>query len=248
MTELDWQAIYRSELQSLYALWLAPLAFLAYRASAAPDWERARVPEAARFVSGLTLLFAFETMLDPLATGPLLDGPPFEGSFAESLVPFVFVYLGDLRVLWLVAGIARPDRGAARNLALSAAATLVVPVVAGSLFAGLRWIRPDAHGQLLWILYEAGFLLLCIVAARAWGPRSLPAGSPAFGPIRAILGYSAAYYALWLVADLFIVGAGLDLGWALRMVPNQLYYAFWVPFVYVSFFSGPAPSAPKAAR
>ena len=55
--------------------------------------------------------------------------------------------------------------------------------------------------------------------------------------------FTAAYYALWLAADVLIVVAGLDLGWALRMVPNQLYYAFWTPFVYFRFFSASARNA-----
>jgi hypothetical protein len=40
-----------------------------------------------------------------------------------------------------------------------------------------------------------------------------------------------------LIADLLIVVGGLDLGWAIRIVPNQLYYSFWVPFAYWRFFS-----------
>ena len=34
-----------------------------------------------------------------------------------------------------------------------------------------------------------------------------------------------------------IILAGFDEGWALRMVPNQLYYAFWVPFAWFAFFA-----------
>ena len=31
--------------------------------------------------------------------------------------------------------------------------------------------------------------------------------------------------------------AGSDLGWALRVIPNQLYYSFCVPFVWWRFFA-----------
>ena len=59
-------------------------------------------------------------------------------------------------------------------------------------------------------------------------------------PIGAYLGdvlrYVALYYALWATADVLIM-AGQDVGWALRMVPNQLYYAFYLPVVYALFFS-----------
>jgi hypothetical protein len=41
------------------------------------------------------------------------------------------------------------------------------------------------------------------------------------------------YYGLWATSDLLILG-GLDAGWLLRAVPNQLYYAVWIPFVYLT--------------
>ena len=52
-----------------------------------------------------------------------------------------------------------------------------------------------------------------------------------------MLGYVAVYYALWATADLLILGTGRDVAWALRIVPNQLYYAWYLPFVYWRFFA-----------
>ena len=68
MDSFLWHDAYYSDLQSLYALLVAPLAFLAWRAAAPTDHSRAVVPEAARFVSGLTLVFAVATMIDPIST------------------------------------------------------------------------------------------------------------------------------------------------------------------------------------
>jgi hypothetical protein len=245
MNLADWQSFYQSELQGVYSLLLVPIAFLAYRAVARPEASRAVVPAATHFVAGLTLFFAIETLIDPISTGPLLKHTGLGETFAATLIPFLFVFLGDLRVLLLLIGVARIERGFERNLAWAAGMTLVVPISAGSAYAALRWLVPDAHGQLLWIFYEFGFLILCIGLGRVWVPGNCP-GAPAKAAfLRSILGYSAAYYALWLVADLLIVGGGLDLGWALRIVPNQLYYAFWVPFVYWRFFSVHAPNAER---
>jgi hypothetical protein len=85
--------------------------------------------------------------------------------------------------------------------------------------------------------------------ARRTAPRGSPPGRTSIPPrgafLGALFGYSAAYYALWLTADVLIVLAGLDLGWAIRMVPNQLYYAFWTPFVYARFFSGAPANATR---
>ena len=245
MTEATWQAFYASELQGLYALLVVPLAFLAYRLTAPTDGTRAVVPEAAGFVSSLTLIFAFETMLDPIATGPIVRSDWISGHPAAPAIPFLFVLLGDLRVLLLAIGVATPERTLARKLGWALSVSLVVPVATGLVYGIVGWIWPEIHGQLLWILYELFFLTLCVYFGRVWIPRQLGAQTPAAGYLRAVFGYSAAYYALWLAADLLIVVGGLDLGWAIRIVPNQLYYAFWVPFVYARFFSLPGSNAER---
>jgi hypothetical protein len=246
MPELDtWQQAYYGDLQSVHALLVAPLAFLAWRLVAAPDRDRAVVPEAAGFVSALTLVFAIETMIDPIATGPLLKSAPLEGSRLATLIPFVFVLLGDWRVLLLAVGVARPERPLRENALAAMGLALLVPVGAGGTWAVASWIWPELHGQVLWMLYELGFLLLCVGLGRLWTPRIAVHDAAAAAFLRSVFGYSAAYYALWWIADFLIVVVGLDLGWAIRMVPNQLYYAFWAPFVYWRFFSASAP--PRSA-
>lgn len=240
----SWESFYRSELQGLYSLLVVPIAFLAYRLVVSPDRDRAVLPEATRFVSVLTLVFAFETMIDPIATGPLLESAVLENTVATSLIPFLFVYLGDFRVLLLACGVAHPERHWLANLRRAAAMTLIVPLFAGIGFALARTLFDEVHGQVLWILYEAGFLALCIAMGRIWvDANTRPPEARAF--LKDLLGYSAAYYSLWLAADLVILIGGLDLGWAIRIVPNQLYYAFWLPFAYWRFFS---PGRANAAR
>ncbi len=236
MAEFSWHDVYYGELQSLYALIVIPLGFLAWRMAAGVDLSRAAASTTARFVSGLTLFFAIETMIDPVATGPLLKIDFFADSKASILIPFVFVLLGDLRVLLLAIGVAQPDRTLRHHLAWALRTALIVPLVAGVGFALAGWIWPDLHSQVLWMIYEFGFLVLCIFLARVWLPRNVPGESPTLGFLKTVFGYSAAYYALWLFADVLIVVADLDLGWAIRIVPNQLYYAIWAPFVYWRFF------------
>jgi hypothetical protein len=240
MTATSWHAFYTGDLQSLYALLVAPIAFLAYRCVVPAQEARAVVPEKTRFVSGITLLFAFETMLDPISTGPLLRSDWLVGSFAETAVPFLFVLLGDLRVLWLVFGVAQPEPSASAGLTRALAVSLIVPIATGLVYGVARALDPALPGQVLWMLYELFFLLLCIFLGRFWLPQQLQGqlgqASERASYLRAVLGFSAAYYVLWLLADLLIVVGGLDLGWAIRIVPNQLYYALWVPFVYARFF------------
>ncbi len=243
MTDSFWHGVYYSDLQSPYALLVLPLAFLAWRAAVPADESRAIAPDAARFVSGITLFFAVATMIDPLSTGPLLRIDAFEHTFAKTLIPFFFVLLGDLRVLWLAIGVARPERSLAENFGWAMGTTLIVPIVAGTGYGLTRWLVPDVHSQLLWMNYEFGFFVLCIFLSRRWIPRILSNQPVRASYLRALFGFSAAYYALWLTADLLIVVCGLDLGWAIRIVPNQLYYSVWVPFAYWRFFSAPSENA-----
>ena len=243
MDGFSWDAAYHSDLQGLYALLVVPLAFLAWRAAVPVDASRAAEPEAAGFVARLTLFFAVATMIDPICTGPLVRLPTLADTIATTIVPLFFVLLGDLRVLLLAIGVARPDRSFDRNLGWAAGTTLIVPIAAGTLYAIARLLWPDLHGQVLWMIYELGFALLCVFLSRRWLPRSLPDATERKRYLRSVFGYATAYYVLWLIADLLIVVGGLDLGWAVRMVPNQLYYAFWVPFVYWRFFEPPASKA-----
>jgi hypothetical protein len=242
MSEFTWQAVYASDLQSLWALFVAPLAFLAWRLAVPPNRTKAAVPSAAAFVSGLTLFFAIETMIDPIATGPLLATDALAERLIAILIPFVFVLLGDLRVILLAVGIARVEDPFGRKLLVALAISLVIPIFAGVSFGIGRWLWPTLHGQALWMLYEGGFFVLCVAASRFAVPLLLADDPVRAGFVRAVLGYSAAYYALWFSADFVIVVLGLDLGWALRIVPNQLYYAFWVPFVYFRFFGAGVPN------
>lgn len=253
MTPDSWQAAYYGELQTLWSLCVVPFAFLAWRLATPVESARAVVPGAARFVAGSTLAFAVLTIVDPIATGPLVKQPALRGSFAATVIPFFFVYLGDLRVLWTAFAVAHPEATAASTFARAAAATAIVPVATGLLYAALRALAPDAHSQWLWMIYEAGFLALCAVAGRRLLPRlrddhGRPLAPAARSFLQSLFGYSAAYYALWLAADVVIVMAGQDLGWALRMAPNQLYYAFWTPFVYFRFFPASGGSEPNAAQ
>ncbi|MBW2496581.1 MAG: hypothetical protein JRF61_04850 [Deltaproteobacteria bacterium] len=236
MPGTSWHDAYTSDLQSLYGLLVVPLAFLAYRLAAPMEARRAVDPASARFVSGLTLIFAVLTMVDPIATGPLVRSEALAGGSLARAIPIFFVILGDLRVLWLALGVARPERRPSANLVLAVGASLIVPVASGLVYLGLGLVVPALDEHAIWMIYELFFLALCVHAGRRLVARSLGDAPARASYLRALFGYSAAYYALWLTADLLIVVGGLDLGWAIRMVPNQLYYGFWVVFAYTRFF------------
>ena len=256
----DWDAFYHSELQGWWLLWVAPGLFLAYRLLA--RWLSPEVPGAAstagtdaatraqRFVDVFAIVFALETLLDPFATGPLLRFLGIAHHSAGTLIMFVFVYLGDFRVFVLLSGLARP---APLSLTLRRAglATLAVPIVTGVLYGSLSLLYPTVHGQWQWVIYEVSFLSLAL-ALRAGHLPGLTGLDAVDDPrlrayLREVLGYAALYYALWATSDLLILLADLDFGWATRAVANQLYYAFFVPFVWFRYRAAlSAPAAPSA--
>lgn len=236
------QSFYASDVQGLYAVLVVPALFLVWLAG--PGRRRAAassLPDAG-VILAYCAVFGLETLLDPVATGPLggwLDLAPA----TRTGVQFLFVFLGDLRVFLLVMALAGLPHALLRALAW----TCVVPAVAGAVHFGLQEnLWPGLPGQTLWLAYELAFAALAL-----WlRARPLPRWTTAAPPGRArflerCLAYAAVYYALWAASDVLIL-AGVDAGWALRVLPNQLYYAFWVPFVYFAFFGRGSPVAASA--
>ncbi len=218
----SWHDFYDSAWQQPWALLLPPFAFAIWRGIAAPPGPGA-LPELRRFVVGWAALFTLGTMLDPLATGPLANalGSPA----AATALGLAFVLLGDLRIWWLV------FRAGGRGLAPALAATTGVPIAAWLVTRVLAPL-PD---QALWLVHESLFVALAFFLSRRLSGRFE----------RAVLAYAAVYYALWAACDVLIL-AGVDAGWLLRCVPNQLYYGFTVPFVWWRFFA-PSYAATSAS-
>lgn len=224
---------YLSDLQSVWSLELVPLLYLAWRALIAPPGEARTETVAQRiawFVDRYAIVFAIQTLIDPLATNPLIKWLGIADGPLGTAVMIVFVLLGDFRVYLLVFALLAIAAGQPWRSALPRAAawTLVVPLLALPLNAALHAARPELEFSItIWPIYEAIFLLVAL------GWRSRLASAPALvrDALRAVLAYVALYYALWAFSDVLIQMLGLDVGWLLRIVPNQLYYAFWIPFV-----------------
>jgi hypothetical protein len=235
----SWRQLYQSDVQGVWAVWIVPALFLLHLGR---TWHRpgsSVEPRAAGFMRAYALVFAAETMLDPFAGGPLLRWLGLADGALATSVMVKFVLLGDFRVFLLVLFLAAPEvRGLPRVAGEAALWTLVVPVVAVAGEAVLRALAGDLPSQSIWLVYELAFLAMALVlrgvvvpariAAERWRLRAY---------LRAVTAYVAVYYALWATADVLIMVGGFDAGWALRIVPNQLYYAFYVPLVYGLFFS-----------
>jgi hypothetical protein len=238
---VSWQELYATDLQGVYAVCAVPALFLAFLFF---DLRRrparvAVVPAASAFLRAYTLAFTLETLLDPLAGGPLLRWLDLADQPVALGVVFLCVLLGDFRVFLLVFGLAALGTGRPLRPAVVAAAgwTLVVPLATFVIHGTLTASAGTQPSQSLWLIYELGFLVMAFVLRQRIVLARVPATQANLRAyLRAVLGYVALYYTLWATADALIL-AGIDLGWALRIVPNQLYYAFYVPFVYALGFS-----------
>jgi hypothetical protein len=224
----SWRAFYQSELQGVWALLPVPALLFVYLLVSRRARERAARSPEARFVHAWSILFAAETLLDPLVGGKLVAVLGAPAALATAVM-LLFVLLGDFRVYWLVFALARRD--ARRGAWLAAAASPAVPLLA---FAGHRLagaFAADASGLRLWLLHELLFTGVALWLRGVWLPRRV-ADASRLRFLRAVCAYVAVYYALWAACDALWITARLDLAWLLRVLPNQLYYAFFVPFVW----------------
>jgi hypothetical protein len=234
-----WKALYDTPAVGVWLLLAPSILFLGFLAARGIARGGGVEPYAARFVRVWTVVFALAAIADPIATG-LLGWP---------LLPFVL--LGDFRVFAILLAVMQPGRPRGHAMLEAIAWTLVVPVVAYGTFQGLSAIRGPQPGGLLWLTYEAAFANLAVF----WLVRVVPARVGIERPrvrrfAAAVLAFVVVYYLLWAVADVLIL-TGHDAGWALRVLPNLLYYGALVPFVYARFFGSPSAvtsASTQAAR
>ncbi|MCA9666171.1 MAG: hypothetical protein KC503_11310 [Myxococcales bacterium] len=186
-----------------------------------------------RYLRGYLVAFAIISLVDALVTGPLiawtqLSGPP------KTFVVVLFVILGDLRYFMLVEHFVGSEgaRSRARELGVALALSLVVPLaaaipIATNMLVALRHI---------FLCYEVMFLVFALVLRLLVLPRRLARGGADEGTRRWLLlvtHFVIAHYALWAISDVTILG-GYDAGYALRLVPNLMYYGAFLPYVYLT--------------
>jgi hypothetical protein len=229
---------YKSDLQSVYALCVVPLVFLAWLLLSPVAQAMARGEAWRRFVYLYCVVFSVETMLDPVATGPLVRWLGAGDTGLGTAILLTFVLLGDFRVYLLIFRLVKLDTALAQVLAQAAAWTMIVPVFAFAVDSALHALRPGLPSQTIWLVYELAFLVVALWLRNTGIDRLTSATTLALRHgLRAVAGYVAVYYALWATADVIIMVLGLDIGWAVRVVPNQLYYALFLPFVYFQLCS-----------
>ena len=160
-----------------------------------------------------------------------------EGGVVEQNVGIVFVILGDWRYFVLVffglslAKGGSDDRLPARLWITSFAVALILPILSG---LGTM-VAPEffADVRVVYLVYELVFMALAFVLAAFVLPSKLAVlDAPTRRLFIAISWFEVVQYGLWSYADVVILNHG-ELGFGFRLIPNALYYAAFLPAVYL---------------
>ncbi len=198
-------------------------------------------------LTGLAMLLLVEIASDALCTGSLSPTAPTP---LGTPVAIAYVILGDLRFFLLVELALREARfpsfegfGSARGWGAATAWAFVVPVLSTI----PQKLFPERFTNLnaVFLVYEAMFVVLALGLRFAMLPRRLAASSDEVRRyVLRLCDFVVVQYVLWALADVVILSGGAW-GWWLRMVPNALYYAAFVPF---AFFMAPDTERRDVAR
>ena len=211
------EAFYNSPIQHPVLLWASnlvgtSLALLALRLRTDQATNRVR-----RFILFWALVSAFDAWLSAnrvFGIGALTA--PW-----SSIIPLFFVWIGDFRVFLSMelfrAGF--PDQAVKLQWWRPVLACWIVPIVAGLLTRG-------RDSRVLFLVYEALFMVMITGYGRFTGTIQNPAA-------KRVRNLSWVFYFLWASADVAILvlpESLRDLGFAIRVLPNLIYYgAFgWV--------------------
>lgn len=203
------EAFYSSPVQHPLLLWLAGAVGIALALS-----RRELSPSMRRYCAALGVL----TLMDAWLTAKHIIGIGSLSGPLGSAVPLFFVLAGDFRYLLLVTAADTQGEIALGSRALRGAAglTVIVPIFSQVALS----LLPESlnSSRVLFLVYEVSFVLLTLTLIRVHPrARSIPW-------IRSVSQFVVFYYALWASADLVILLTDSDLGFALRVVPNVLYY------------------------
>lgn len=140
-----------------------------------------------------------------------------------SVVPLTFVLIGDFRFLFLIFAATREGGIApsARAFFSGAALCALVPLAS----QGVVSLVASSTPRLLFLIYETLFVTL-VAALLRFHPRLR-----AIPWLRRVSFFVLTYYSLWALADLLLLSTGIDLAFALRVVPNTLYYGGFIAAV-----------------
>jgi hypothetical protein len=188
------------------------------------------------------LLFALTTLVDILVASHMI---PIHNEAAQVAIEYVFVLIGDLRFILLLAYFLYAGLGAAELQRLSLPGSVIKPAFIFTLFptilvGAVGFAKPQLMNEARhkFLAYELIFFILTVLWIYVVLPqKSLPAASVRFIKSAAVPVFL--YYGLWSLADILIL-CGVEAGYAIRIVPNFLYYSvflWWIHLAHDSSFA-----------
>lgn len=215
-----WQSVYDSPWHQPGLVVAMSLAALLYA------WRARRGGEHRRLLAAWTALFGVGIVVDAVLTASSSPLLPQRAALVQSL-SIAFVLLGDARAYALAERASRPGATVARAALLGLAYGALVSV----LMAAPARLVPAMQRtpRLIYLAYEC----LALAQALAWRfvvlPRRRGADEASARWGRDVMAFVAIQYALWATADVLIL-SGVAEGFALRLVPNVMYYGAFVGF------------------
>lgn len=187
------------------------------------------------FLYSYLVVFTVAILADANVTGAWTPLPAM-GPTAASVLPIVFVILGDYRFFFFAERAANLHAPLSRIALLTLAGSLIVPVTTGVLS---RVVPAMQESRVLFLVYECALLVIVLTLDRFRYAKS-NAPPEVVRWIRGVARLFAGLYFGWAASDVLIL-SGIEAGHALRIVPNVLYYAALLPFIYFT-----APPSMKA--
>lgn len=189
-------------------------------------WRARRGRVLRPFLSAWLAVFGVEIVLDAVLTATTSPLLPDHADALQALA-IAFVLLGDVRAYVLAERATLRDAMARRAIAGGALWGSLVSVLMAAPARLLQTLQRDPRWT--FFVYE----LLALAQALVWCfvvlPRRHGATPARVRWAREVMGFVAVQYALWALADAMILG-GMDEGFALRMLPNVMYYGLFVGF------------------
>lgn len=213
------KSIYDSAWHHPFVAYVVGLVFLLVVA------RRVAVTRRAPFLYAYLLVFTVEILADACATGAWSPVPM--DTPAYTFFSVLFIVLGDFRYFFLVERVTRLDTRVERPLLFAMCVSVVVPLVTGVM---TKLIPAMQDMRVLYMVYEPALGLIVLGLDRfRYAKSDAPADIRLFVH-RVSLLFATMYFG-WAFCDLLIYNE-IALGHVLRIVPNVVYYAAFLPFVF----------------
>ncbi len=181
------------------------------------------------------VIFSATTLVDILVASKIL---PMGNPDAQTAVEYIFVLIGDLRFIILLAFLLYAQKSMSDLASFSLDGSVLKPAIIFVMFDSLliraiEFAKPEifAEPRYKFLTYELIFFALTFLWIFAVMPQKNIAE-----PERKFLKRAAIpvfiFYGLWPLADILIL-KGIDFGYALRVVPNLTYYCVFLWWVHL---------------